>query len=569
MAEVVALRPDPPPDPHQSLFMDDEHLHVLLPGGGQLVADPTFGDDVWELVGHASWKAKAGAQTSLDFTKLAPRWRAAAKHLALFQLRPHLALDRAPDIPMAQTWAHSQEAVQPATAQGNLKMLHHALGTLDRSNITVFDDDTRVRVALLLVTPQNKAVTRDGATLSATTGRGRAQQLITLWQITHITESIGLLGTAAPFGGRESSQLYTRRSPRNSVRPDDNVGHMLGFTAWIIDNIAEDIVSTVEWWATNTEPEPMTKQDRYEAMLDLVCRTAADNDGAVPASRNANGGLTLAHGPLGRLLGVYDVDDAFEAGRWTMSQLKDTVTLSTRVSPCPIRITELDSGTGRTPWTNRLLPTQTELDLWQRYLVYACMYYLSATLMLRDSQLSTLPLDPLEIEQVQRPDGTSYDKYTLHAYRTKNRHSPVPTTVTVNARVARIISLLRRLQYALGYEPALSPTGQPFLFDQRLAVPYGKNAHGAARDGLYLDMGFAKLMRLAAAHLHERGVIERNLDGVTVNARQVRITCAQAYATREHGAALSAAFGQWDTKNVAAGYVGDVYKRLITPIDPD
>jgi len=62
-------------------------------------------------------------------------------------------------------------------------------------------------------------------------------------------------------------------------------------------------------------------------------------------------------------------------------------------------------------------------------------------------------------------------------------------------------------------------------------------------------------------------VLERHLDDVSITMRQVRITCAQAYAVREHGQALAAAFGQWDTARVASGYVGDVY-RLIMPVDP-
>jgi len=63
-------------------------------------------------------------------------------------------------------------------------------------------------------------------------------------------------------------------------------------------------------------------------------------------------------------------------------------------------------------------------------------------------------------------------------------------------------------------------------------------------------------------------VIARDLSDVQLSMRQVRITCAQAYAVREHGQALAAAFGQWDTAAVAGGYIGDVY-RLISPLDPE
>lgn len=106
--------------------------------------------------------------------------------------------------------------------------------------------------------------------------------------------------------------------------------------AWAFDHIAEDIVSHIEWWAENTSAEPpLSRQDTFEAMLDLTARIAQENDGKVPGSRNVNGGLTLAHAPLARLLGVYDADEAFLAGRWTMSQLRDIVQRAGPRGPLP------------------------------------------------------------------------------------------------------------------------------------------------------------------------------------------------------------------------------------------
>jgi hypothetical protein len=106
------------------------------------------------------------------------------------------------------------------------------------------------------------------------------------------------------------------------------------------------------------------------------------------------------------------------------------------------------------------------------------------------------------------------------------------------------------------------------LVDDALATPFGKPSRIDAREGLYLDLDFLKIIQNGATELHQRGVIRGNLDDVPLSMRQVRITSAQAYAVREHGQALAAAFGQWDTAAVAKGYVGDVYK-LITPIDPE
>lgn len=570
MADVRPLHPYAPAVEEKYLIAPETPLRELIPGGADLERDQSFGEEIWDLAGHMSWTTKAGTQTVFDFSHLSPRWRVVARHLAVFQMNPQLVNDLAPDVPMAQTWARSQEAIRPTTSQSNIKMLLHATRVLDRFHLTTFDEDTWDRVVTLLVTPQSKEEKRDGATLSAGTGRGRAQQLRAFWEVTHIVGRTDLLGHNAPFGGRETTTLYERGSNRNAVRPDDAVGQMLGFTGWFVDHALEDIVATIEWWSENAATEPPgSQQGNYDAMLDLLCRIAADNGGALPGVRNASGVLTLAHGALGRLIGEFDADEAYLAGRWAMRQLGDQVTLSEDLSPCPVALMQIDTPDGPQTWTRRLLPVKNELDIWQRYAIYSCMFYLSATLMLRDSQLACLPLHGITTETIERPDGTTVDQHTLKAYRTKNRHSPVPTSVVVSARAARIMALLQRLQKALGYQPALAVTGLPFLFDQRLAVPFGKEARTDAREGIYLDLNFDRLIRNAASLLFDRGVITRDLADQKVNARQVRITCGQAYASREHGAALAAAYGQWDSRQVAAGYVGDVYKRLITPVDPE
>jgi hypothetical protein len=239
------------------------------------------------------------------------------------------------------------------------------------------------------------------------------------------------------------------------------------------------------------------------------------------------------------------------------------------VSPCPLPIAELPSAAGPLAWAPRLIAAKDSLDLWQRRLAYCAMFYLSATVMLRDSQLAVLAVDLLTTEDIARPDGSTYTKHTLRAHKTKNRHAPIPTTVTVNGRVAHIVSLMQRMQRCLDYEPVRSPsTGQEILFDQRLATPLGKAKRVDAREGLYLDLSFVRLMREGASELRQRGVLARDLNDSDLSMRQVRITCAQAYAVREHGQALAAAFGQWDTSRVQGGYVGDVFK-LITPLEPE
>lgn len=556
--------------PTGGLFRNDELVNDLVPGGEDFHQTIAFGEDRWDLAGHASWKSKAGAQVSINFGAISERWRDTAKAMALLQMNPALAPERAQEIPMAVSWPHIQEPVAPITAQANIKMLSHALRIIDEQQLDSGGEIDWSRLKFLLVQPFNPKEKRDGITLSPLTGRARAQQIIALWQVTQITRRSDLLGTDPPFEGRDASELFRRSGNRNVVRPHESVGEALGFVAWFFDHIAEDVVAHIEWWASTSRDEPfLTEADAFAAMLDLVANIAAENEGKAPGSLNRAGNTTIAAATLGRLIGINDADEAYLAGRWAKSQLGDTVDYSLALSPCPLPISLVPHQDGsQIAWTDRLMASRDSLDLWQRRLVYFAMYYLSATVMLRDSQLAVLPFDPLRTEEIIRPSGETYSKHTLSAFNTKNRRVAAPTTVTVNGRVAHIIQLLHRLQAALGYEPARSETtGALFLFDQRLAMPRGQAPWTGYREGLHLDAGFLLLMKRAARELYDRGVIARNLDDVAFSMRHVRITCAQAYAVREHGQALAAAFGQWDTAAVAGGYIGDVY-RLITPIDP-
>jgi len=262
-----------------------------------------------------------------------------------------------------------------------------------------------------------------GATLAGTTVRGRAQQLVALCQATQISGRHDLLGLHRPWGGQQVTDVFAKGSKLNQVRPHEDVGNVLGFVAWFFDNIAENIVEHVEWWTSNVSQDPaysneVAAEEKRELLLDL----AAKNGNALPASHNVSGGASLAAAPLARLIGIYDADEAYTIGRSAFLKMHPKPRLVVGVTPCPVPIVEVPDADGAlVSWTHSLLPAKNELDVWQRRLVYYAMFYLAATVMLRDSQLATLPIDPVRTEEITRPSGVTYTKHILSAFKTKNR----------------------------------------------------------------------------------------------------------------------------------------------------
>lgn len=574
MGDVVPLRRAAEHERVRSrLFEGHERIADLIPGGEHIDHSIRFDDDVWDLRGHPDWPDKVGRFTKIAHSQVAPWYRSATKEWVLLQRNPALAAQRAPTNQFALGWDQVQEPIKLTTAQGNLKSLAAVLAVVDAQSLDFAEPETWDRLELLMQKPASVDEKREeGATLAKTTLYNRAQQVVAFWQVTLIGQQTHLLGEHPPFDDQPIKSLFGEvKKYGNSVQPHEAVGHALGFVAWFFDNIAEDIVDHIEWWTDNTAAQPALSGDELnEEMLALLSKIAAENDGKVPAPSPRRGHKGPAAAALARLLGNYDADEAYLAGRWAMRYIQPTPVPTVGITPCPIPIKELPTNDGGLePWTDSLLPSMHELDQWQRRLVYYAMYYLSATVMLRDSQLATLPLDPVTTKPITRPNGVVFDQHKLRVFRTKNRHTPTPTKVVVNARIVRIVDLLRRLQLILGYDPSIHPdTGLQTLLDQRLAVAVGMSPHALARKGIYLDTTFFAHIQDGATDLHERGLIARDLKGLKVNMRQMRITCAQAYAIREHGHALSAAFGQWDSRAVAEGYIGAVF-RIITPADPD
>lgn len=547
-------------------------VREIIPGGSSIHRRVLFGEDLWTLAGHDSWRAKAGGKTNLDFTGVPARWRTAAKEWVLLCINPSLGLEWAPDDPTAQTWPMSQEPVKLVTAQGNLKALRLALQVLDRYNLIEPDADGWARVATLMRQPVDRSDKLEHATLSSGTLRGRIQQLRSLWSIRTIVDRPMLLGEE-PLGDEETTALFGSgaRPKRNLRRPHEDVGVCLGFIAWVFDNIAEDVLDHLRWWSANSgssDTAPGTRDEGYQSMVALLHEVVSEH-GVLPATLNMNKNPTLAHTALARMLGLYDPDEAYLWGRYAMRRFTDTPLDLEGGNPCPIPISELPlaDGGGSVTWIARLLYTNDELQWWASALVYYAMFYVAATCGLRDLDLDCLPKSCVSTATQVRPNGETYVANTVRGYKQKNRIAPLPTEWKVSGRVARILHLVDEMHSIYGIKAGINGyTGEPRLFDPQLITASNRGM----RESIHLDLSYMNWLTTGAKRLQERGVIARNLDNVSrLTVSQIRITTLQSYASRPLGNALVAQFGQWSGQGVAMGYHSDIFKliHLADPVD--
>lgn len=567
---ISLLRPETELASQSTKVTAGADVRELIPGGSSIRQRVPFGDDVWSLAGHDSWRGKVGAQTNLDFSKVPNRWRGATKEWVLLCLNPSLGLEWAPDDPMAQTWPVSQEPIKLVTAQGNLKSLRLALLLLDRYNLVEPDADGWARVATLMRQPVDRSDKLEHATLSSGTLRGRIQQLRSLWSIRTIVDRPTLLGEE-PLGDEETTVLFGSgaRPKRNLRRPHEDVGICLGYIAWVFDNLADDVIDHLRWWSANaTSPKdaPGNREEGYQSMVALLHEIVSDG-GVLPAVMSTNKRPGLAHTPLARLLGLNDSREAFFWGRYAMRRFTDVPLDLEGGNPCPLPISELTlvDGSGSVSWTPRLLDTGDELQWWASALVYYAMFYIAATCGLRDLDLDCLPKNCLTTTTQVRPNGETYDVNTVRGYKQKNRMAPLPTEWKVSGRVARILRIIGEMHSIYGVDTGINNyTGEPRLFDPQLITASNRGM----RESIHLDLSYMDWLITGAKRLQERGVIVRNLDNVSkLTVSQIRITTLQSYASRPLGNALVAQFGQWTGKGVAMGYHADIFK-LIHLADP-
>lgn len=479
-------------------------------------------------------------------------------------------------------WTTYKESIKAVTAQANIKALGLGLARVTAARMDHVEPEGWSHITKLFTQPLNRSEAKASKRISPTSSKLWADQLRSV----HIFSE--LIGWANPFGsepweGENLARVFKiararNTVPRNSIRPTDAVGHTLGVAAFIIDNLADDIIAHARWWTTahNQADRPATDPDGKAAMADLLRQIAADNHGKVPgaAPDGPDPQLSLAHAPLAYLLGLDDGNVAFQWGRQGIrdAQRTDgcTYSLDATVSPCPLPIATFphrDTGEP-VPWTPRLLWHRHELHWWWSALLYSCAYYLNATLGLRDADRDLLSPGCVKPETVRANTGVDVTIHKLHAYKQKQRMVPVPTTLPVGQRVHRAVHLVEKMHAILGITPRpLKAVPGTMLFDFQLNLASVRGG----RPAIHLDQGYMRWFKKAADRLYAAGVARHDHTPLPdhLGERAVRITALRAYGIRPLGQALAAAFGQWDGGvGVMAGYVGDVLTDIVRT-DPD
>lgn len=591
-ASVISLHTQPEQAAAGLVAPDDEADVVALLGlGDEINRAIRYGDDRWDLAGHRRWKGKSGAQTVVNFAKVEPYWKPLVKLWALCALDPEGIAEQLGFDPLSVVSVFGEPA-RPVTVRGNVIAAQYALRRLAAAGLyeIAWDDWDRATAAMRDARLRTGQAT--GKPLAAITCQQWAYRLSTLHRLGEIAGWENPFGSA-PWQNQPAQEVFrptgSERQQLNAVRPTEAVGEVLGVAAFVIDELAEDILEHLGWWQSKraaATPPPDTEAARA-ALCDLYVDIARANDGRVPG-RVYNGTVAVPHQVMCGLIGGVEhlapppkpgkklADKATPLSKFALTRaeriLGQSLVPDPTVSPCPLPLRTFPSVRHpdvEVPWASRLL-WDPELRWWVSALVFAVAYYLQATLGLRDLDRDLLAVGCVKETTIDR-DGEPVRAWVLHGWKQKKMRVPTKTTFAVGERVARAVGLLERLHRLLGVEaPEISELperGHRRLFTSELNI--GADS-GCTRPGIYLDVRYMRWFRGMAERLHSAGVVPSDLSDVPdVDTREIRITAMQAYADRTLGQALSAAYGKWTTARVMRGYIGDVEERIVFVADSD
>lgn len=562
------------------LGLDDDIDHTI-----------PYQSDIWDLAGHPAWKGKVGAQTAINFTEVEAYWRPLVKLWALCSLDPEGVAEQLDLDPLA-VMSVFREAAKPVTVQGNVKAAKNVLGRLAAAGLYEIAWDDWDRATAAIRSPHSRAAGVASKTLTTRTAIQWSNQIVALDRFGAVA------GWEDPFGSPPwQNQLVSHvfkatgseKQQLNAVRPTEAVGAVLGVAAFVIDELADDILTHLEWWRSRLAgaSPPAGAESAREALCELYITIAEANGGKVPGVVR-NGQLAVAHQAMCDLVGgVTHLAPAPASGRppgdkatplskfavkRAEAALGYRLVPDTSVTPCPLTLRTFPSVTEPgtvVPWASRLLWERAELRWWVSALLYAVAYYLQATVGLRDLDRDLLAVGCVK-RKVINVEGEAVPVWELHAWKQKQLAVPTKTTFAVAERVARAVEMVERLHTLLDVEApeidGLPERGHRRLFASDLNVG---SARGG-REAIHLDLGYMRWFRAMAERLHAAGVVPQDLSDVPdVTSQEVRITAMQAYADRTLGQALSASYGKWTTSRVMRGYIGDVAERLVFVADAD
>ena len=349
-------------------------------------------------------------------------------------------------------------------------MLGHALKIVDERAIERFDSDDWARLTVLLVQPQSTAEKREtSATLSPATGRGRAQQLIALWQVCRIAGQ-GDPGLDYPLRRQgdnrdlrqgEPTELPCAPTPAWGGARLLRLGHRSSPTT----------SSTTSTGGSATRPRiRRSASTNCARTCSSTWRRSPTTTTGVPGSRNLNGGFTLAAAPMARRVhGVYDANLAFwrGAGRAGSWQTPSSTTRAVAV-PAAVRRSRGRDGVPR-PWRSvpggapraghLAAPTRPLRDV-------LLVRHGHAPGLLNRRATAGLPED-----RRHHPSGRN-ELRQPHPDRLQDEEPFSARQKVVNGRSPE--SLLQLTSHLLGLALPVPNTGEPVLFSQRsggAAVP--------------------------------------------------------------------------------------------------
>ena len=224
--------------------------YSALLGGTHRAGDKfAFAATTWDLREVGGLAATARCTKVLDFKQVPERYRDLVKLAVVARVSPERAAEITGANETAIKRAFGRSTSNLTTAAGDFQQMVQVLKRVDGLNATEVPQGGWRPVLNALKTGT------DGTPLGDRTVRNyitTLKRLDTLFR-SFTKSSTGLFGSE-PFDGKTQWELVPKTAEEkhggNAVKPNPQVFEMLGFSAWMIDNLADDICAGVEHFQT-------------------------------------------------------------------------------------------------------------------------------------------------------------------------------------------------------------------------------------------------------------------------------------------------------------------------------